>query len=430
MADSSLAPALVMNMFYTGLGIARTLGERGIPVIGLSANKGIYGNSTRFAKTVFCPDSRNSPHELLERFLEIGRTLPRRGVIFPTRDDDVVFLDRFRRELEKFFSLVVPASPVVRTALSKWHTYRAAVAAGVATPRCWLLTGTEQLKQVADEMTLPVVLKPDSSHHWRLGSNWEIVGGRKAVPVASKEELIRAYAELARARVPVLAQELIPGTDQMLVITACYLDRHSNWLASFQTQKLLQSPDAFGTGTIVQAVERPELLEPTRQLLQSMCYTGIAEVEYKWHAGKNEFQLIEINPRPWDQHRLGLACGADLIYLAYCEHAGIPLPPVRNVTSAQKWIAEDSLLLAVLRMIWRRDPRLGTIFQLVRGKRLYAISSMRDPMPALAYFTTRFAPGLVASAARFIGAALRPAKHGGVERSAMKSPLEKGKSHV
>ena len=30
-------PAVVLNMFYTGLGIARSLGEQGIPVIGLSA---------------------------------------------------------------------------------------------------------------------------------------------------------------------------------------------------------------------------------------------------------------------------------------------------------------------------------------------------------------------------------------------------------
>ena len=33
------APAIVMNMFYTGLGIARSLGERGISVIGITAER-------------------------------------------------------------------------------------------------------------------------------------------------------------------------------------------------------------------------------------------------------------------------------------------------------------------------------------------------------------------------------------------------------
>jgi hypothetical protein len=42
-------PAIVMNMFYTGLGIARSLGERGVPVVGLTARRGAYGNWTRYA---------------------------------------------------------------------------------------------------------------------------------------------------------------------------------------------------------------------------------------------------------------------------------------------------------------------------------------------------------------------------------------------
>ena len=44
-----------MNMFYTGLGIARSLGEKGIPVIGLSAHRGVYGEYTRYAKIMRSP---------------------------------------------------------------------------------------------------------------------------------------------------------------------------------------------------------------------------------------------------------------------------------------------------------------------------------------------------------------------------------------
>src|SRR5436309_8951044 len=95
--------AVVMNMFYTGLGIARSLGEQGIPVIGLTAHRGIYGNFTRYAKTVSCPDSRNEPEALLPHLLRIGEEIGHRAVIFPTRDDDLLFLDRFREELTRHF---------------------------------------------------------------------------------------------------------------------------------------------------------------------------------------------------------------------------------------------------------------------------------------------------------------------------------------
>ena len=432
MSELQHPPAFVMNMFYTGLGIARSLGERRVPVIGLTAQRGIYGNFTRYAKTVLVPDSRNNPEELLVCLLEMGTKLTRRGVIFPTRDDDVVFLDRVRTELEPYFSLVVPESQVVQATLSKWETYLWAKKAGVSTPQCWMIDGTQQLERVADELTYPCVLKPVSSRHWRLGRNWELVGGRKAVLVTSREELVHEYAGLSRAGQQVLAQEMIPGGDDGLVITACYLDRKSNWVASFNTQKLLQFPDGFGTGCIVQAVDRPELDEPTKRLLQTMHYSGIAEVEYKWHATKNEFQLIEINPRPWDQHRLGKDCGTDLIFLAYCEHAGLALSPVKSKQpSGQKWIAEDTLLMTALRLLRRHDPRLRSLSHLTRGKRVYAIWSLSDPLPAISYLTLRFIPELVSAGMQIVWAMLKRWSHvGTTKREILKSNLEKGNSHV
>src|SRR5580693_3043349 len=89
--------AVVMNMFYTGLGIARSLGELGIPVIGLTSQHRVYGNFTRYAKTMFCPDSRREPEELFAWLVKMGKQLGHRGVLFPTRDDDLLFLDHFRR---------------------------------------------------------------------------------------------------------------------------------------------------------------------------------------------------------------------------------------------------------------------------------------------------------------------------------------------
>src|SRR5215204_5020186 len=77
--------AVVMNMFYTGLGIARSLGTRGVPVIGLSAKAGVYGNFTRYAKLLRCPDSREEPGRLLEYLIALGRKSDGKSILFPTR---------------------------------------------------------------------------------------------------------------------------------------------------------------------------------------------------------------------------------------------------------------------------------------------------------------------------------------------------------
>ena len=93
-----------MNMYYTGLGIARSLGSQSIPVIGLSAEGGVYGNFTRYARVLRSPDSRACPDALLEYLIRLGQKLGSPSVIFPTRDDDVVFLDRYREELRPYFT--------------------------------------------------------------------------------------------------------------------------------------------------------------------------------------------------------------------------------------------------------------------------------------------------------------------------------------
>src|SRR4051812_32595564 len=110
--------AVVMNMFYTGLGIARSLGEHGVPVIGLSARHRIYGNFTRYARIVFCPDSRDEPEALKNFLVELGEKTGSRSVLFPTRDDDLTFLDHYRAELMPYFSILAPDGPVLDTCLN------------------------------------------------------------------------------------------------------------------------------------------------------------------------------------------------------------------------------------------------------------------------------------------------------------------------
>jgi predicted ATP-grasp superfamily ATP-dependent carboligase len=396
-----------MNLFYTGLGVARSLGEKGVRVIGLTAHRRIYGNFTRYAKTVSCPDSRSQPEELLAFLLKFGRELGSRAVLFPTRDDDLVFLDRYRSQLEPYFSLVMPDSEVLEACLNKWQTYEWAVKTGVAAPRAWTFEDAKGLERIIGEVTYPCVLKAVAAHHWRKGGNWELVGARKAIAIASPAELRAEYNAIAKADSRALIQEMVGGPDDRLLIAACYMSKKARWVAGFNTQKVLQIPEGFGTGCIVQSVARPEIFEPTARLLEAMNYSGVAEVEYKFDDATGEYKLIEINPRPWDQHRLGNAAGVDLMYLAYCEHAGLPMPAVSASVPGHKWIAEDTFVTAAVRSPWQRAPKFSTLLRLGRGKRIYAIWSWKDPLPSLVYWMTRYLPDLALATFAAIGNTLR-----------------------
>ena len=394
-SDKTRPTAVVMNMFYTGLGIARSLGEHGIPVIGLSASPGVYGEFTRYATTVRCPDSRREPEALFTYLSkEFGPQLNGRAVIFPTRDDDVVFLDRYRDRLSQWFDLAIPGTDAISGTLNKWETFLSARQAGVPTPQCWMIASHADLERAMTEARYPCVLKPVASHHWRQGNNWQKVGGRKAMAVHSRDELLAEYNAVALADERVLLQEMIPGGDDRLAIVACYMDRNSQPVAWFNTRKVLQAPVTFGTGLVVQAADFPQLLEPTVRLLQHMKFTGIAEVEYKADA-EDQHQLIEVNARPWDQHRLGNACGVNLMHLAYCELAGLPLPKSTRRPSTVKWIAEDTFLLTAATMLWKGQPGIRQLLEATKGRRCYAISSWADPMPMFIYMFRRFLPQLI-----------------------------------
>jgi predicted ATP-grasp superfamily ATP-dependent carboligase len=393
-AKSSLPPAVVMNLYYTGLGIARSLGERGIPVVGLTADPRIYGRYSRYVRPRVCADSRNEPEKLLSELLALGGELGVRSVLFPTRDHDVVLLDRYREHLEPHFALVIPPRKALIRCLDKWETYLAATEAQVPTPRCWLIEDGTSLENAAAEVNYPCVLKPLEAHHWRRGANWELVGGRKAISAESPDQLRKEYTLAARAEPRMLLQEYVPGADDCLVIAACYIDRQSRFRGGFNAQKLVQSPPLYGTGCIVQSADKPELFERTCRLLQTIGFTGVAEVEYKWDSARAEYQLIEVNPRPWDQHRLGAAGGVDLMYLAYCDHADLPFPEMKPSFRVHKWIAEDALVLDALRLLSHRQPGVRALLRQARGTRVYGIWSARDPLPALAH-VARVVPSLV-----------------------------------
>ncbi len=396
-----------MNMFYTGLGIARSLGEQGVRVIGLTSHRGSYGNYTRYAQLRFCPNSREEPEALLEFLLRLGEQMQDAAVIFPTRDDDVMFLQRFREQLSPRFVLLLPENSALQACLDKWETYEWAQAVGIPSPRSWKVDSEEDLVRIAPEISFPCVLKPRSAHLWRKAGNWEKVGHRKAIAISSPENCslhtVTSLERIARA----LLQELVSGGDDSLYVAACYLDRQCNFISGFTAQKLLQVPEGFGTGCIVQAVNRPDLLVMASELLQKMRFTGIAEVEFKWDHSCRDYKLIEVNPRPWDQHRLGKACGVDLIYTAYCDLLGLPVSRPALQQTGHKWIAEDVFAVAFLQSLWKRNGNVFSLLRLARGKRTYAVWSVRDPLPFLALLGKQLGPELIMTLLRRLASSIR-----------------------
>jgi D-aspartate ligase len=388
------APVIIMNLFYTGVGIARDLAGRGLRIMGLSSHPQIYGNFTRFCTVRPAPNSQKEPEALLEFLLDASHEF-RGAVIFPTRDFDVLFLDRYRLALEPHYRLALPPREALLRVLDKHALVCAARKAGVEVPRTSVLRSRDELPRVAEEVKFPCVVKPVRAYDWRQNDNWQAVGGRKAFLVRTREELDRGYESVRHAHPEALVQEWIPGDTGDLVILGAYVREDSQPLAWFTARKLVQSPDDFGTGCMVQSEDIPELLAPTLRLWRTLGYRGMAEVEYKRDSRTGTLSLIEMNGRHWDQHSLGRVSGINLSLTAYLDLTGHRLEPMRKPVARATWIAEDSLLFYALRGIYRREVRLHRLSRLVRGPRIYAIFSWTDPWPFIRYMFSFVLPAIV-----------------------------------
>jgi D-aspartate ligase len=394
-------PVIVLNLFHSGLGIARQLAGRGVRVVGLSADPRIYGNFTRFCKTRVAPNSQEEPRQLLRFLLDAAPEL-HGAVIFPTRDADLLFLDKFRQELETFYTLAIPLPHVLFHIMDKAALARTAAEAGIPVPRTAVGSKLAELQTAAEEFGYPCVLKPVHSVHWRQRNHWKAVGGRKAFRANNPAELQYHHARISQIHGEILLQEWIPGETDQIVVWGGYVRIGEEPLACFTARKLIQCPGEFGTGCVVESDEIPDLLEPSLRLCRALDYEGIAEIEYKRDRRDAKLKLIEINARHWDWHGLGAASDVNLSWAAYCHLTGRPIQSVHTPIQRAKWVAEDAFLTHILASLYNRESKPREAWNAIAGKRTYGIFAWNDPLPFCRYAADVLFPALAGAAVRKI----------------------------
>jgi predicted ATP-grasp superfamily ATP-dependent carboligase len=376
-------------------------------VFALTSEPDAPGTRSRYFDDVYIvPNGRDEPEQLCQRLLEIAAEhhLDNKPVIFPTRDFDVLFLHDYRDVLAaRYLSPHRPGSSVVRV-MDKFELNTVAMKLGIPTPRTVNCESAAAIERHVRALRFPLIVKPRFAYQWRRKGVWHEVGAQKAIIVETEEGLLAICRRLENVKDEVLLQEYVPGDDRDIVVFCCYIDGDGKIVGYFTARKLRQNPPLIGTGSVVEAIEVLPVIEPSVQLLRDLSYSGLAEIEYKHDKTSDTYFLIEINPRHWDQHELGSLVGVNLTWLAYCDLIGRQQSPVRPVyaTGAKyKWIAETELAYGIARKV-RADLRspsgpphlatrcltafkgaYGEARSLLSGRRIFAMCSLRDPMPGI-----------------------------------------------
>jgi predicted ATP-grasp superfamily ATP-dependent carboligase len=368
--------AVVVGGDYQGLGIARSLGRAGVPVVVLDDETSI-SRVSRYVSRFVRADDLLDPDRTLDALRRLATTLgDQRWVLFPTREETVVAIAEHREELSTLFRVPTPGLPVVRTAWDKRETYRCAAALDIPVPRCWFPRTEADLDEVA--LDAPVVVKPAIKEHF-------IYATKVKAWRADDRDQLRATYRRARQVIPadeVIVQEMVPG-DGASQLAYCAFFKDGAGRAEMTVRRLRQHPSDFGrASTYVETVDLPELGELARRMLAQMGYYGLVEVEFKRDSRDGVPKLLDINARTWGYHSLGVAAGVDFPLMLFRDQLGHDVPPA-SARAGVRWIRLETDLPNACRDVWRGRLKVRDYLRTLRGIDTGAVFSVSDPLPAL-----------------------------------------------
>jgi len=371
--------AVVLGGDYQGLGIVRSLGRRGIPVCVVDDEPSVARHS-RFASSSLRVPRLRDEDDVVECLLDLGERAGLRGwVLYPTRDEIVAAISRRRDELEPLFRVPTPSWESVHWAWDKRLTYELAGELGLAHPRTWRFGDAAELAAAAPE--LPLVIKPAIKEHFIYATNEK---AWRADTRARLDGLFRHAAGIVPAE-EVMVQELVPG-DGSCQFSYCGFFKDGRSLATMLVRRWRQRPLDFGrSSTFVETVEIPEIEELAHRFLTRIDYYGLVEIEFKLDERAEEYKLLDVNPRTWGYHSIGLRAGADFPLLLFRDQLGQKVEPVRAVPGVT-WVRLSTDLPTAVPELLAGRLRWREYFRTLRAADVEGLFDRDDPMPAIVEF--------------------------------------------
>jgi predicted ATP-grasp superfamily ATP-dependent carboligase len=379
---------VALNLGHSTLGIGRCLAGTNAQVHVLASNRWGIGAGSRHLRISRAPDCAEQEGMLLrDRLIAFAVAVGSRPHLFPTRDVDVVFIDRHRTELDGYYHIHQPAGDQLDIVINKSRLLSAAAAHGIAVPRTISFSALQPIPVgLPADLNYPVIVKPVYAHTLVSLNVASSARMRKAAIAGSADEAVRALAHLLSAGADAYLQEFIGGEADRLAICAGYISAGGTRCAAFTARKVFQHPPEAGIGYAVETTDRPDLKRHTLEFLQHLGFQGFFEAEFKEDAS-GVAQLIEINARHWDQHALGRHAGVNVTRLAVGEcvstenaDRGAPPPAIRPAL----W-CDDAMLLRLILSFEGKAPEIFARLWSARRRGVVApsIFALSDPMPAV-----------------------------------------------
>lgn len=367
--------AVIIGGEHPGLGIARSLGRRGIPICVIDDQHSISQFSRYVNRVVRVKDLKDELRTV-DSVLEVGQRYGLEGwVLFPTRDETVAAFSHHRERLSKVFRVTTPGWETVKWAWDKKNTYERAERLGIPVPHTFNPRSESELEPLYNR--LPLAIKP------AVKENFFYATGAKAWRAETPEQLRILFRKAANQIRPeeILVQEIIPG-DGRRQYSYCAFFRDGTAKSSLMARRMRQHPREFGrAATYVETIELAEIEELSLRFLRDINFYGLAELEFKQDPRDSNFKLLDVNARTWGFHSLGGPAGVDFPYLLYADQVGERVEGSRAKTGVG-WLRMITDLPTAASDIWAGELDLRSYWRSLRSTRVESVFCAQDPLPS------------------------------------------------
>lgn len=321
-------PAVVVGVDVNGLGVIRSLGRCGVPVIAMDTDLLKPTMRTRYARRIRIR-SLSGPM-LIEDLLALSQSLKTRPVLFLTQEQTVRTVSNRRRDIEDAYRILLPEHERLMALMHKGEFQSLAEGLGFPVPRAMVLTGPANLREAAS-YRFPCILKPMTK---------EVVTQcqelQRAYFLRSFEELEDVYGEIAPLKLDVILQEFIAGEDHDVYFCLQYRSRSGEAVISFVGRKLRSwPPQVGGTASCTAAPEMVDrLTAETSAFFDAVSFVGMGGIEYKKDLRTGQLLLVEPTVGRTDyQEEVATLHGLNIPFAAYLHELGYQVPrevPIRR----------------------------------------------------------------------------------------------------
>jgi predicted ATP-grasp superfamily ATP-dependent carboligase len=328
-AAAPLRPAVVLTDNRGGLGAARSLARRGVPIIAVTwdADNLLLYSRVPTKKFVVTGSSVEEKHSSLMNILM--SVIDDKPALITSSDRMISFIAGHREILSQNFQFNLPGTELIESLNDKKKETVLIESLGVAVPATVqdLPSDPSDLEAM---LRYPILFKPPS---YEAKSFFP----RKNEQVRNPSELQSFYALHAEAIPALLAQEIIPGPDGYSWVSSCTFDCNHNMLDCAIKQKISMYPPHFGGSTFAVSASNSEVYELTRKVGNALGFIGHAGIEFRWDARDGQYKYIECNPRMPENVEFDEYCDMPTVWNSYLVALG-------NDPKRSEWSQRDGVI--------------------------------------------------------------------------------------